>query len=267
MTGTGRGTVDDTIVIQREGRVIRLGLSRPSVGNAINQELATAFSKSAAEIAAESEPHIVLLSSTGPLFCAGGDVQAVATADDPGAYLTLLASTMHEGLVALRDSPHIVVARVHAAAAGAGLALVLNADLVVASSTAVFLSAYAGVGLTPDCGVTRLLPEVIGPRRATELTLTNRVLSASEALSWGLVNEVVEADELDARTEELIHLLAGGPGFAQSRTLALLRSRDSPLAQHLDAEVAGLAAQIALEDTRSRMAAFLARSERKKSAK
>lgn len=258
--------MQEPLVIQRDGRVVRLALDRPAAGNAINQELAAAFADAATAIAADTEPHVVLIESAGPLFCAGGDVHAVATAQDPGAYLTRLASTMHVGILALRDSPHVVVARVHGAAAGAGLALVLNADLVIASSRALFLSAYAGVGLTPDCGVSRLLPQVVGPRRASELALTSRVLSATEALSWGLVNEVVDAEELNARTDEVVAELATGPSLAQARTLALMRSRDATFAEHLAAEVDGLAAQIALDDTRSRIADFVTRSQRKASS-
>jgi 2-(1,2-epoxy-1,2-dihydrophenyl)acetyl-CoA isomerase len=261
---TLRNDMTEPLLVQRGHRVVRIVLNRPDSGNALNQELADAFAREVALIVADTDSHIVVIQSTGPVFCAGGDVTAVATADDPGVYLTRLAATMHDALVALRDSPHVVVARVHAAAAGAGLALVLNADLVVASARAVFLSAYVGVGLTPDCGVSRLLPQVIGPRRAAELAITNRVLTADEALSWGLINEVAEPDALDARVDQLVAQLAEGPASAHSRTLALMRSTDSTYAEHLADEVDGLAAQIALDDTRARMAAFLSRSERKK---
>ncbi|ALJ18817.1 enoyl-CoA hydratase/isomerase family protein [Microbacterium sp. No. 7] len=246
--------------LERDGRIAHLTLRRGDVGNALDQPLAEAFAAAVRELLLIEEPLVVVLQSDGALFCAGGDVAAVSTAPDPGAYLTRLASTMHDVLPALRDAPHLVVARVQGAAAGAGLALVLNADVVVASSAAVFLSAYAGVGLTPDCGVSRLLPRVVGERRAIELALTGRVLSAEEARDWGLVTTVAAPDELDAAVDALAGRLAAGPAQAQARTVALLRADHPGYEEHLAAEVRGLADQIALDDTRARMRAFLERS-------
>lgn len=254
------------VEVRREGEVHRLTLNRPTAGNAIDQPLADAFAAAVHAIVAEPEPQIVVLSAEGTQFCAGGDVRAVATAEDPAAYLHRLAATMHDALRTLRRGPHTVVAAVQGAAAGAGLALVLHADIVIASERAMFLSAYAGVGLTPDCGVSRLLPRTVGPRRATELCIAGRVLDATEARDWGLVNTVVPDGELAATTEDLVARLAAGPAWAQSRTLALLRREDLDLSEQLDAELDGLGAQIALPDTRELMARLLARSERKGSS-
>ncbi|WP_396655696.1 enoyl-CoA hydratase/isomerase family protein [Microbacterium sp.] len=254
MTAAGEDTV---LSVTRTGDVWRLTLRRPHAGNAVDQRLADAFAATVAELVAEDEPQLVVLASEGSQFCTGGDVTAVATAADPGAYLVRLAATMHDALEALRASAHIVVAAVQGAAAGAGLALVLNADLVVASEQAVFLSAYAGVGLTPDCGVTHLLPATVGPRRAAELTLTGRVLTAPEARDWGIVNTVV--DDLSGHLDALLEQLTAGPRWAQSRTLRLLGRDDLDFHDHLAAELEGLAAQIALPDTVQRLHRFIDR--------
>lgn len=253
----------DVLGVERSGRVHRISLRRPQAGNALNQQLADAFAGAVQDLLAESEPQLVILTGEGSQFCAGGDVQAVATAADPGAYLAKLAATMHDALDPLAASPHLVIAVVQGAAAGAGLALALNADLVIASGRAVFLSAYAGVGLTPDCGVSRLLPKAVGLRRATELALMGRVLSAQEAQEWGIVNTVVATDALDASVEALVGRLAAGPAWAQSHTLGLLKRDDATYREHLDAELDGLAAQIALADTTERMQRFLSRSKDK----
>lgn len=253
----------DPLHVHQDGRVHRLTLNRPSSGNAVDQDLADAFAVAVRSLTDEPEPQIVVLTAAGTQFCAGGDVHAVATADDPAAYLRRLATTMHDALIALRESPHTVVAAVHGAAAGAGLALVLNADLVVAADTAVFLSAYAAVGLTPDCGVSYLLPRVIGPRRAAELAITGRVLDADTAQDWGLVNDVVPAEELGPAVHALVARLSEGSSHAPSRTLALMRREDLGLAAQLEAELDGLAAQIASPDTITRMERFLNRSQEK----
>lgn len=248
------------IAVRQTGVVYRLTLDRAPVGNAIDQDLADAFAAAVHRIAREPDPHVVVLAAAGGQFCAGGDVRAVAAAVDPAAYLHRLAATMHEALVALRESPHIVVAAVQGAAAGAGLALVLNADLVIASDAAVFLSAYAAVGLTPDCGVSYLLPRVVGPRRAAQLAIEGRVLTAAEALEWGLVTDVVAADDLDGAVDSLIARLSAGSMTAASRTLVLLKRDELDFASQLDAELDGLATQIALADTRERIDRFLTRS-------
>nr|WP_274636957.1 enoyl-CoA hydratase/isomerase family protein [Microbacterium bovistercoris] len=247
----------------RSGRVHTLTLRRPHAGNAIDQEMAAAISAAVGAVVADAEPQIVVLKGEGSQFCVGGDVQAVTTADDPAGYLHRLAATMHDALASLHESPHIVVAAVQGAAAGAGLALVLNADLVVASERAVFLSAYAGVGLTPDCGVSHLLPRIVGLRRAVELTITGRVLTATEARDWGLVNTVVPVDDFDDTVAALVERLAAGPAWAQARTLGLLGRDDLDFRTQLDAELDGLGAQIALPDTVQRMDRFLSGSTQK----
>lgn len=249
------------VLTERDGRIHRIRLNRAAAGNAIDQSVAEQFATAVDAVVADAEPHIVVLSSQGTQFCVGGDVRAVVAAADPAAYLHRLASTMHGALTALRRSPHVVVAQVQGAAAGAGLGLVLNADIVVASADAVFLSAYAGVGLTPDCGVSHLLPRIVGPRRATELTLMGRRIDAAEALAWGLITTVVPAERLATAVDETLQRLAAGPAEAQSHTLHLLSRGDLDFATYLDAELDGLAAQIALDDTRERLNRFLARTE------
>ena len=120
--------------------------------------------------------------------------------------------------------PIPVVAAVQGAVAGAGLAVILNADVVVAAKPTKFLTAYAGIGLTPDCGVSYLLPRAIGQQRALELALTGRVIGADEALAWGLVSSVVEPDALDAAAEELAARIATGAIAALGDAKRLIRS-------------------------------------------
>ena len=133
----------------------------------------------------------MILDAAGPAFCAGGDVVAMATSGAGGEAVTATAHVIHDGIrtFALSDKP--IVAAVQGAVAGGGLGLMLSADYIVASETAKFVSKYANIGLTPDLGVSTLLPAAIGQRRALQLLLQDRTLSAAEALDWGLVAEVV----------------------------------------------------------------------------
>jgi 2-(1,2-epoxy-1,2-dihydrophenyl)acetyl-CoA isomerase len=120
-----------------------------------------------------------------------------------------------------------MIAAVHATAAGAGFSLAMAADFVIAARSAKFVMAYTGIGFAPDGGSTWVLPRLIGPRRASELMITNRVLPAEEALGWGLVSRVVEDERVREEARALARTLAAGPTQAYGavkRLLLLLRA-------------------------------------------
>jgi 2-(1,2-epoxy-1,2-dihydrophenyl)acetyl-CoA isomerase len=100
--------------------------------------------------------------------------------------------------------------------------LVAAADLAIAKESCKFTSAYTGIGLSPDGSSSWFLPRVVGVRRATELYLTNRTLSAEEALDWGLLTRVVSGDSLDAEVDKLAAQLASGPTLAYGKVKKLM---------------------------------------------
>jgi 2-(1,2-epoxy-1,2-dihydrophenyl)acetyl-CoA isomerase len=255
-------TMSGTINLTIAGGIGRLELNRPDAANSIDLELATDLEAAAAELAAVSDLRVVLLTGAGARFCGGGDVGSFAGAD-PSELSGLLAEiTAHlhpavEQLVAL-DAP--VVAAVQGSAAGAGFGLVLAADLVVAARSAKFVMAYTGIGLSPDGSSSWFLPRIVGLRRAAELTLTNRVLTADEAHDWGIVTSVVDDDKLGAEAEGLVARLAGGPTRAYGRAARLLRdAADATLADHLAAERTALTESGATADGAEGVAAFAAK--------
>lgn len=207
-----------------EGAVARITFARPEVSNSVDLPTARSIDEAVAAAAADEAVKVVLLDADGPRFCAGGDVASMASAADPQAYLLDLAHALDGALQRLAGLEKPVVAAVQGAAAGAGLATVLAADVVVAARGTRFLTAYAGVGLTPDCGLSYQLPRAVGQQRALELALTGRVLDADEALSWGLVTQVVEPDELAAAVAELAGRLADSSVFALGQAKRLIRS-------------------------------------------
>lgn len=205
------------------GGVGRITLRRPEVSNAIDLSAARRF----AEVVAATETddvRVVLITGAGARFCAGGDVRSFLAAAEPPRYLYELASTLDAALRRLSELPKPVVAGVHGAVAGAGWAFLLNADVVVAARSTRFRLAYADIGLTPDCGVSFLLPRAIGTQRALELAVTGRTLTAEQAREWGLLAEVVDDDDLPARADELAEALAGGPTAAIGQAKRLIRS-------------------------------------------
>lgn len=238
--GCDRGMSEPLVITSRPG-VTRVRINRPEQGNALDIPTATALV--AAIHAAEQNPTtaVLTLTGTGRLFCGGGDVEAMAahsSADRP-AFLTELADAAHSVMRALAGSRLVILAAVNGAAAGAGLGLVLNSDLVVATDQAKFLAAYASIGLTPDSGATRMLPHILGHQRAMEMLVGGKALTAAEAKEWGLINEVSPADRFEAAVTQWESRLLRVPAQVLATTKGLARQAMEPAlgySEHLDRE-------------------------------
>jgi 2-(1,2-epoxy-1,2-dihydrophenyl)acetyl-CoA isomerase len=253
-----------TLLTAKDGPVVTLTLNRPDAGNAINLELAAALGDAARDAIADPGCAALVIAASGRVFCAGGDLAGITAAADPRGHLGELALTLHAAMALLRESRLVVVAAVTGAAAGAGFALALNADLVVAGESARFLAAYAAVGLTPDTGMSYLLPRVVGARRATELALLGRTLDARTAREWGIVNEVVADSAAGGRAGELARTVANGPRPAVAETKRLLREGATgpggDFRRQLDEEARVIVETAMSDDARQRIQAFLARA-------
>jgi 2-(1,2-epoxy-1,2-dihydrophenyl)acetyl-CoA isomerase len=253
-----RPDLAEPVLLDVADAVARLTLNRPDSGNAINAELGRSFRAHAEALVGRGDVRAVLLTGAGAVFCVGGDLGYFAATDDPGAAVHALTIDLHAGIEALMSIDAPVIAAVQGAAAGAGLSLVAGADLVVAADDAKLTMAYTAVGLSPDGGATWFLPRLIGTRRTAELALTNRRLSAAEALDWGILNQVVPADELLTTAESLTTRIAAGATGAFGRVKRLLAaSSTTSLTEQLAAESDGIAACAAGPDGAEGIAAFL----------
>lgn len=236
MTGT-RLTFD---VASGVGRLTLTGGER---GNAIDMAFAEQLEDAVGRLlegARAGDVRVAVVAAEGRMFCVGGDLADFPS--DPErvvAHLGVMAGLMHGALDLLMQVPVPVVTRVQGVAAGAGLGLVACGDVVVASTAARFRSAYTAVGLSPDLGVSWLLPRVVGPRRAADLVLTNRLLSAEEAEDWGLVSRVVPPEQLDGSVAAIVDGLVSLPsaGLVESKRL-LAAAAGRSLVEHLDDEAA-----------------------------
>ena len=206
----------ELVRLERDGAVARMVLVRPEAGNAINFEFARRLRELAETCASDPSIRAVLITSEGKAFCVGGDLSAFSAV--AGTQRTVLlrniADEFHTAQLRLLTMPKPLIVAVQGAVAGAGLGLALLGDLVVASSSAQFTSAYTTVGLSADGGTTYLLPRLIGMRRAQQLLLTDRRLSAAEALEWGLVTDVVAPEALAETAAALAGAMAAGPTSA-----------------------------------------------------
>lgn len=249
------------LAVERKGAVLQMTLDRPEAGNALNIPLAQALLKAA--IAADEDESIrcVVLTGRGRLFCGGGDVTEFAVPRDEAAvHIKEITAYLHAAITRLMRMAKPLVTSVNGPAAGAGLGLAIMGDVAIATRSAHFTAAYGAIGLTPDCGVTWLLPRLVGLRRAQEMVITNRRVAADEAAAMGLVSRVVEDAELAAETDETALQLASSASSAIGRSRALLlASYGAPLEAQLDAESRSIAASVRTPHGRAGIAAYLAR--------
>lgn len=248
------------VVLTVDQGLATVELDRPASGNALDASMAAALSAALDEVASADDIGCLLLLGRGRVFCGGGDIASMARATDREAVLRGLAGAAHAVVTRLVGLGRPVVAGIQGAAAGAGLALTLAADVVVAEASTRLLTAYAGIGLTPDSGTSWLLPRTIGLRRALDLTLTQRVLTAQEALDWGLVTRVCADGEVVAESTALARSLAAGPREALGLTRRLVRdSAQRPLAEHLEVEADAIARIGAGDEAGALIADFVSR--------
>ena len=233
----------ETLHFGIENAVARITINRPEQMSAIDVLTARELALAAKQCSADSTVRCVVLTGAGDrAFCAGGDV--VGFASDPERIDSLLdemTGHLHDAISVFARMRSPVLAGVNGTVAGAGLGLMAAADLAVASQKAKFTSAYTKIGLTPDGSTTWFLPRLIGHRRTKELYLLNRVLSADEAMAWGLVNRVVAPEDLAATVDEIAQQLVRGPTLAFASVKQLLLSSDeSDLEQQMKRESASI---------------------------
>lgn len=224
----------ETLLYDVAAGVARITLNRPDRLNALNgtmrRELRHAFER------APDEARALVLTGAGRGFCAGqdlGDARSVADLDLEG----LLRDEYEPMLRAFVDCPIPTLCAVNGAAAGAGANLALTADVVVAARSAVFIEAFARIGLIPDAGGTWLLPRLVGLPRALGMSLFAEPIPAERAADWGLIWEVTDDGALSHRAAELALRLAAGPTVAYRLTRQAMRA----------AMGQGYAAQLSLE--------------------
>lgn len=252
-----------SIRMEREGAVATITLTRAAGMSTLTEAVVDELAQAVADCEREAEIRAVILTGTGPAFCAGADMAMLRglAGGTAGHRLAEVADRFHERLITpLRRLPKPVIAAVNGVAAGGGLGLALACDFRVASAEARFNVAYARIGLSPDGGNSFFLPRLVGYARAMELYFFNDVLSAEEARAAGLVSRVVPAAELLPAARELAGRLAAGPTVAFGQTKRLFdRALTNDLAGHLADESRALGLCAGTRDHAAGLEAFLAK--------
>lgn len=255
--------MSDSILLSVEDGLARVTFNRPDRLNAMDFDMGHRWREVAELVTGDGTVGAVLLDATGPAFCAGGDVIAMATSGAGGAAVTETAHVIHEGIRTLVESDKPIVAAVQGAVAGGGLGLMLSADYIVASDSAKFVSRYANIGLTPDLGVSTLLPAAIGQRRALRMLLQDVTIDAAEALDWGLVSEVVPGADVADRALAVARFWLENATVAFGQAKRLVRSgAGRPFAENLADEASTIGARFDTEESTARVTAFAAASRR-----
>lgn len=205
--------IDDTTGVRT------LTLNRPEAFNSLTLELKEQLLDELRKAAADDAVRAVVITGTGKAFCAGQDLKehvALLQAMDP-APLSTVASHYNPMISTITGMPKPVIAAVNGMAAGAGASIAYACDLRIAASSAKFLMAFANVGLTADSGASWTLPRLIGYGRAMEMMLLAQPVTAEQALSIGMVTQVVADDAVLSTAQELATRMAVGPTTAYAK--------------------------------------------------
>lgn len=248
-----------TLNFDVDSGVATITLNRPEALNAMSPAMAKELHEVVLQIDANNSVRAVILTGTGKAFCAGGDLGAFVAAGEQARTLILqMTGDLHLALSRLSRNRAPVIAAVNGTAAGAGFSLAMAADLAIAEEQAVFTMAYTNAGLSPDGSSTYFMPRKIGDRRTRELMLTNRLLTAPEALDWGVVNQVVEGGGALAAARVMATGMAQGPTEAYAQVKRLLDSSFSQsLETQMELEARAIADQVASVDGQEGMLAFV----------
>ena len=249
----------ETILYEKADGVARITLNRPEAGHAINRTFGYEFMEAALRASTDPEVRCCLLTANGGMYGFGGDLKYFSTQMDQIEYrLTELTAVVHQAIQRFRHMEAPLIIAVNGMAAGGGFSLSLFGDVVLAARSARFTLAYTNAGLSPDASSSFFLPRLVGLRRAQELIFTNRVLSAEEALEWGLITRVVDDDALAGEAGALARWMASGPTRAYGAVKRLLaRSFEQSLEVQLEEESRSIGAMAATADGREGLDAFL----------
>jgi 2-(1,2-epoxy-1,2-dihydrophenyl)acetyl-CoA isomerase len=249
----------DPILFEQDGAIARLILNRPDQGNAINLPLARRLVDLA--IRCDNDPTIrcVVLTGAGRLFCAGGDlVELGGAGSDAPRHVGELAGTLHLAMSHLLRMAKPLLVLVNGPAAGAGLSLAISGDIVLGARSAHYTTAYGAVGISPDGGMSWLLPRLVGLRKAQDLILTNRRVLPDEAERIGLVTRTVEDEALASEGAATAQTLCGSAIRAIGASRALLaEAYGNGLETQLEKEVRSISRAVAGPEFREGVSAIL----------
>src|SRR5712691_9678593 len=227
------------IVPASRDHVMTITLNRPDKLNAFGGTMREELLSALRDVELDSDCRVVVITGAGRAFCAGGDVEYMASLQKSGD-INALRKLLDAGAEIVRQISTMakpVIASINGVAAGAGCNLALSCDYRIASDHAKLGETFVRIGLHPDWGGTWFLPRLVGRGAALELMITGRLVEADEALAMGLVDRLVNAATLGEETEKLARAIASGPPLAIAAIKhALTMSEGNDLVAQLELE-------------------------------
>ncbi len=245
---------DPLLVEQPSDDVVVLRMNRPEVRNALNLEVRMRLASEVVRYGADTKTRCLIIAGSGTVFAAGADIAEMADADP----LEIMARNIQQYWRTIMDCPKPVIAAVEGFALGGGLELALCADIIVAGEDARFGLPEVKLGILPGGGGTQKLARLAGRQRAMLLLMTGRMFGATEALSMGVIGEVVPTGQALTRALELAREIAGMPPISIRQIKEIVNAGlNAPLETALMLERKALQLQFATRDQKEGMKAFL----------
>lgn len=225
--------------------------------NSLVQQIWDELDVAARELEADEEVKVVIMTGAGKAFCAGGDLKRFLEGFDQMSAIGYVEN-VQKTVSAWTNFTKPTIAAVNGATAGAGLSLMLMCDFAIAVDSATFCAAFINMALVPDCGAGYFLPRFVGLRKAKELIFTGKTIDAAEALRIGLVNQVVQKDNLMNAAESLAEQLSKGPSFALQMAKRMVnKGNDLDFTNFLSIEAAQQSICLLSDDSKEAVSAFV----------
>jgi 2-(1,2-epoxy-1,2-dihydrophenyl)acetyl-CoA isomerase len=226
----------ETLKLQIKENIAYITLNRPERLNSFDMKLGEELYNALKNINSQENIRAVILKGTGKGFCGGGDVKEMYIAKDKPKFLRELTKGIHKCVLEMRNMEKPVIAAVNGYAFGAGLSLALACDIIIAVKEAKFGTAFIGIGLAPGCG-TQLITKLIGYHKACEYVLTSKTFTADHAFEIGIINKIVESDELDNEVGKFITKFKELAPIAVGKAKMLInKSMENDMVSHLELE-------------------------------
>jgi enoyl-CoA hydratase/carnithine racemase len=248
------------VLFERVGSIGVLTLNRPERHNSLVPQLLREMLEALVRVTRDAAVRALVLGANGPSFSTGGDLLGFyEQRHDLAGYARSIVGLLNEVIVALVELPVPIVAAVHGMVTGGSLGLVLGCDVVLVAPEASFAPYYSVVGFSPDGGWTAMLPAIIGTKRTAEILMCNQTITAEQSVAWGLASRIVPAERIQEEALGVAREIAAGKVGSIGQIKRLLCLRSGGLAARLEAERNQFVSQVATQEAREGIEAFLGR--------
>jgi 2-(1,2-epoxy-1,2-dihydrophenyl)acetyl-CoA isomerase len=251
-------STESPLLVTLENGIKRITFNRPKSRNAITPEMFGLFSQAILD-SVKDDSKVIILTGAEDAFCAGADLGGFNAMDSANYDVSAsLRNTTNPAIIAMRETPKPIIARVHGFAAGIGCNYALACDLIIASEEAKFAELFVRIGLMPDGGGTHFVPQLVGYHKAFEMIALGETVTAQEAFKLGIVNRVVPYGELDATVDKIAERLKNSPALSLANIKAGLNyGLTHSLAESLEFEAVHQAECFHSADFREGVLAFI----------